>query len=332
MKMASVVTASLLAGGILIARVDTTRANGEHTQAAAPQGAGAAVRPRIAGIAHVAFRVSAMPAARSFYADVLGLLPLHGARTGRGADDRVRFRVSDRQQVILEPGLPADDDERLSHLAFETASLDALAAYLKAQGIQPETGPPAPARACAARALWVKDPDGHPIEFVERETDSAAGTGGAASAAASAVTVARTPAGGVDPISRRVLHAGLTIRDAEAADRFYKTALGFSEIWRGGRADDVINWINMKVPDGTDYLEYMLASGPVSRQQLGSMHHVALLVPDIQRAYEDAQRRTAPAARATMASPQVGRNRRWQLNLFDPDGTRTELMEPFPMR
>jgi hypothetical protein len=24
----------------------------------------------------------------------------------------------------------------------------------------------------------------------------------------------------------------------------------------------------------------------------------------------------------------IGRNRKWQLNLFDPDGTRAELMEP----
>jgi hypothetical protein len=31
-------------------------------------------------------------------------------------------------------------------------------------------------------------------------------------------------------------------------------------------------------------------------------------------------------------SPQVGRNRRWQLNLFDADGSRAELMEPFPIR
>ena len=34
----------------------------------------------------------------------------------------------------------------------------------------------------------------------------------------------------------------------------------------------------------------------------------------------------------TVRTPQVGRNRRWQLNLFDPDGSRTELMEPYTMR
>jgi hypothetical protein len=33
-----------------------------------------------------------------------------------------------------------------------------------------------------------------------------------------------------------------------------------------------------------------------------------------------------------MNSPAVGVNGRYQLNLFDPDGTRTELMEPFRVR
>jgi lactoylglutathione lyase len=268
------------------------------------------------------FALSALPAARAFYADVLGLMAFGAEPTG-DTNERQRFRVSHRQQIILESGLPAGDDERLSHLAFETSDLDALAVYLKARGIQPETAPPAPARRCSTRALWVKDPDGHPIEFVDRM-----GNGAPPANTSWRIT------GGIEPLSTRVLHAGLTIRDAEAADRFYKTVLGFSEIWRGGRADDVTSWINMKVPDGTDYLEYMLVSGPVSRQQLGSLHHVALLVPDIQRALEEAQSRmsTAKATGATMGSPQVGRNKRWQLNLFDPDGTRTELMEPFTMR
>ena len=38
------------------------------------------------------------------------------------------------------------------------------------------------------------------------------------------------------------------------------------------------------------------------------------------------------ADRPTLGVPNVGRNGRWQLNLFDPDGTRIELMEPFRIR
>jgi catechol 2,3-dioxygenase-like lactoylglutathione lyase family enzyme len=266
-------------------------------------------RPMILGISHIAFRVTAIEAASHFYADVLGL-----TRVNSGAADCARFRVNHRQEIIIEPGLPADVDDRLSHLAFETSDLAALAAYFKSRGV---TTMAAPAVPCAAtQALWVKDPDGHTIEFVQRDP--------------SAVPAA-TPAAAT-MLSTRALHAGLTIRDPEAADRFYKDVLGFSEFWRGGSSDTVTNWINMKVPNGTDYLEYMLVSGTVTRQRLGSAHHVALMVPDIQLAYETALSRTPPAARSKLASPNVGRNGRWQLNLFDPDGSRVELMEPSRVR
>jgi hypothetical protein len=88
----------------------------------------------------------------------------------------------------------------------------------------------------------------------------------------------------------------------------------------------------MKVPDGTDYLEYMLVSGPVDRERLGTLHHVALLVPDIQAALETVRARPGGTDPIAVRTPQVGRNKRWQLNLYDPDGSRAELMEPFTMR
>ena len=160
-----------------------------------------------------------------------------------------------------------------------------------------------------------KDPDGHVVQFVSMAGSSA-------------------PPGTTDRrISRRILHAGLTIKDPSAADRFYKETLGFSEIWRGGRPEGTINWINMRVPDGTDYIEYMLyPAAPPTRQQLGSAHHVALLVPDIQQALETVRARTKADDRNHRATPNIGVNNRWQRNLFAPDGTRVELMEPWTVR
>jgi catechol 2,3-dioxygenase-like lactoylglutathione lyase family enzyme len=267
----------------------------------------AADRPAITGIARIAFRVSAIESAREFYGHVLGLEPL----TGQSDRACVRYRVNDRQEIAIEPGLPADEDERLAYLAFETPSIETLTTYLRAHDLTPESN--GPKSGCvASRAIWVKDPDGHLLAFVEPQRTTS--------------TEPRTA------VSTRILHAGLTIRDAVVADRFYKDVLGFAEIWRGGRTEGVISWINMKVPNGTDYLEYMLVSGPVSRQQRGVLHHVAMLVPDIQLALETVIDRTPPPSRAKLASPQVGRNNRWQLNLYDADGSRVELMEPFTMR
>jgi catechol 2,3-dioxygenase-like lactoylglutathione lyase family enzyme len=168
--------------------------------------------------------------------------------------------------------------------------------------------------------ILVSDPDGHPLAFVERPWPPPA----------------RTPGPGASKVrpavSTRILHAGLTVRDEAAANRFYKDVLGFSEIWRGGRTDGATDWINMRVPDGTDYLEYMLVSSPPDRRQRGVLHHMALLVPDMQAAWEAVGARVPAEDRARTGPPNVGRNGRWQLNLYDADGTRTELMEPFTVR
>jgi lactoylglutathione lyase len=75
----------------------------------------------------------------------------------------------------------------------------------------------------------------------------------------------------------------------------------------------------------------MLNDRPPTRQQLGSQHHACLLVPDIQAAWEIVRSRHA-ASPAPLQKPRIGRNNKWQLNLFDADGTRVELMEPFPTR
>ena len=265
-----------------------------------------ASRPRITGIDHLVIRVSDAAAAQRFYGDVLGL-------PGSVGGPRLQFEVGARQRLYVEPGLPAGEDERLRLLAFATPDLEALAAHLTAKGVAVTRGP-------ETGTILVSDPDGHPLAFVERPWP----------------LPARTPGPGASKVrpalSTRILHAGLTVRDEAAANRFYKDVLGFSEIWRGGRTDGATDWINMRVPDGTDYLEYMLVSAPPDRRQRGVLHHVALLVPDMQAAWEAVGARVPAEERARTGPPNVGRNGRWQLNLYDGDGTRTELMEPFTVR
>jgi catechol 2,3-dioxygenase-like lactoylglutathione lyase family enzyme len=284
-------------------------------------------RPRITGIDHIVFRASDEAAARRFYGEVLGLLgsiggvvagcppgvPCDGKPRGQ-VGQRLQFEVGGRQTIYVESDLPAGEDERLRLLAFSTPDLEALAAHLTAKGVTVTR------ILASAPAIAVTDPDGHPLAFIQRDwppEDRQPGPG-----------AARVKA----PLSTRILHAGLTIRDEAAANRFYKDILGFGEIWRGGRSEGVTDWVNMRVPDGTDYLEYMLVSSPPDRRQRGVLHHVALLVPDIQAAWQAAGARTPATERSKLGPPNVGRNGRWQLNLYDTDGTRTELMEPFTVR
>ncbi len=264
-------------------------------------------RPPVLGLAHVRVMTGDLAAARRFYGDLLGFPEVPQA-SGAVAI----FRVNDRQRIIVRSGLTPDRDDRFVNVAFETADLAAMRTYLAAKGV---TGRDVEdAGEGEGHALDTTDADGHHVWLIQ-------------------LSAGAPPGDAADRrLSRRVLHAGLTIRDQAAADRFYKEALGFSEIWRGGRPEGVVNWINMRVPEGTDYLEYMLTPAPIDRRQLGTAHHVALLVTDIQAALEAVRARTAAADRNHAAVPQIGVNRRWQLNLYDPDGTRVEMMEPWTVR
>lgn len=267
-------------------------------------------RPPIVGIAHVALQTSDLAKARGFYSGLLGYPEVALA----GRPHSAVFAVNERQRLIVHDGLPADRDERLVAVAFGTTGLGALREFLLARGAR--VAEPASDVEAAGRQVEVVDPDGHRVRFVQIDRDAQT-----------------SPVASPDRrISRRILHAGLTIRDVAAADRFYGATLAFSEIWRGGRTDDVTSWINMRTPDGTEYLEYMLQTGSIDRRQLGTAHHVALVVPDMQEALELVRSRLTPGDPNFGASPQIGRNRKWQLNLYDPDGTRIELMEPWPVR
>ena len=263
-------------------------------------------RPALVGIDHVAFRTTDAVAARRFYGDVLGL-----ASPADRSGPAPFFRVNARQRIFVEPGLAPDVDERLGHIAFATTDLAALAAYLREKGINADG--PAARPPCGVTALRVLDPEGHTIEFVQETAIAGGGTAGRA-------------------LSSRLLHAGVTVHSELAENFFYHDVLGMTEIWRGGFDPVTTNWVNLRLPESADYLEYMLRDAPSTRRHLGVDHHICLVVPDIQAAWEQVRERTPADARAALAPPQIGRNDKWQINLYDPDGTRVELMEPYNVK
>jgi catechol 2,3-dioxygenase-like lactoylglutathione lyase family enzyme len=269
--------------------------------------AGAApARPRILGISHVAFRVSDVARARSFYQDVLGYPTVpspHG----------LRVAVNERQYVELRGGLqPAED--RLEHLALQTDDAEAMRLYLASRRIDV---PGAVGRdESGKRAFTVRDPEGWVIELVEH------------SDAAWPRSAPSPEAGAAGPLSRRLLHAGILVGDLAAANRFYGDVLGLTETWRGSRSGTELSWTNMKVPDGDDYVEFMLYAQRPAPDARGTAHHICLEVGDIEKARARVAERTAAASYTRPLEARVGTNRKRQLNLFDADGTRVELMEP----
>jgi len=266
-------------------------------------------RPALTGIAFIEIQVTDLTKSTGFYTGLLGYQAV-AVHTPAAKDQWIYFPINAAQSIRIKDGLPAGRDERLLSVAFRTTDAESLRRYLQSKSVKV----PASVIKEPDGDSWfqVMDPANHTVKFIQY--------------AANKTTTLQQQG-----ISTSILHAGITVTDTAAINVFYRDILGFSETWRGGANDSVTSWINMHVPGSTAYLEYMLVSGPVNRQQLGGLHHIALMVPDMQQALDVLYRR-APDTGYPVPSPRVGRNRRWQLNLFDPDGTRIELMEPFTMR
>jgi lactoylglutathione lyase len=124
------------------------------------------------------------------------------------------------------------------------------------------------------------------------------------------------------------MHVGVVVASLEKALAFYGDVLGLKETWRGSATGRVLNWVNVRVPDGDDYVEFMLYESPPTLRRLGTMHHLCLEVPDVEAAKSTLEAKPARKDYSRELTIQTGVNRKRQLNLYDPDGTRIELMEP----
>ena len=93
--------------------------------------------------------------------------------------------------------------------------------------------------------------------------------------------------------------------------------------------DGETDWVDMQVPDGTDWIEYMLnVPADADQGKLGVMNHLAL---GVQNAREADRRLLESDVRLPIDDePKIGPDGKWQLSLCDPDGTRVELMEFTP--
>jgi catechol 2,3-dioxygenase-like lactoylglutathione lyase family enzyme len=143
---------------------------------------------------------------------------------------------------------------------------------------------------------------------------------------------AEEPAGvfmhpGGERIATHIAHVGLLVDRLAPSLAFYGEH-GFQETWRGSADGQRLSWVNLRVPDGDDYLELMLYDQRPSPEQTGVKHHICLATQNVAYAVAVLESRRGEYTRPIEIK--VGRNGKRQANLFDPDGTRVELMEPAP--
>jgi catechol 2,3-dioxygenase-like lactoylglutathione lyase family enzyme len=265
-------------------------------------------RPQITSISHLSVYTSDAAKTEHFYVHDLG--GLKGTDPQNPAGVRYYFNAIQFVEVLpLPPGQTSVN--RLDHVGYNTANAEGLRKYLESHGV---AVPPTVTKGSdGSQYFEVKDPEGNAVEFVQPPPHPA--------------SVA------TNPLSKHMIHIGYLVHDPGAEDTFYRALLGFRPYWHGGMKDDATDWISQQVPDGTDWLEYMLVKGPektgipasMSLDALGVLDHFSLGVPMMQKAVTslyDGDRLTGKHSWA-----QIGRDGKWQFNLYDPDGIRVELME-----
>jgi len=271
------------------------------------------VRPRITGIAHAAFYVTDMAKARAFYEGYLGFQSPFSIPRKTTGESIVWIKINDRQSVELffaSEVSPAAD--RLNHIAIETDDAEAMRVYLQSKGIA--VPPKTAIDRIGNKSYFIKDPNGNTVEIVEYLPEG----------------WTRREQGKFLPdtrIATRMSHVGVMVGQLDASLKFYGDILGFTEIWRGG-GGKLLSWVNLKVPDGADYVEFMLYDKPPTREGLLTKHHICLEVADVAQAGALLKTRALPPGSKTPDAMKTGVNGKRQINTFDPDGTRVEIMEP----
>jgi len=269
-------------------------------------------RPRVLGLAHVALFVSDLQKARAFYEDFLGYQEPYVLKRDDGSDRIVFIKINEQQFIELFAENPQQDGH-LGHISFLTDSVTRMRDYLAFRGIK------VPDKVGKGKIgnlnFNITDPDGHTVEIVQYEPDSW-------------TMRERTKFLPDTRISTQMAHAGVLVGKLEPAMKFYRDILGFEEFWRGSSSGTELSWVNMRVPDGKDYLEFMLYSKPPDSQQMGVKNHICLFTTDVKKAVGILESRPAFKNYGRPITINVGKNGKRQANLFDPDGTRIELMEP----
>ncbi len=273
-----------------------------------------AQRPQIRGLAHVSFRVSDLDRTELFYESLLGYEEPFSLNETTGKTTIAFVKVNDLQYVELFQG-DAQTQGQLDHFALYTDDLTGMRAYLQGLGMyiakdthKGRIGNP---------FLTIRDPDGHFVEILQYSSASLTGQSRGKF----------MPAGRV---SDHITHVGIVVSSVDTAMKFYRDALGFREFAGGTGQDQQPGWIDLRAPDGSDYIELIPLSGKPSSVDLKTQNHFGLASANVHNTLVTLQKRVPPSSAISSVTIQTGGGLPPRFNVLDPDGARIEIMEPMP--
>lgn len=269
-------------------------------------------RPLITGVAHAAFFTKDVESTRQFFKEYLGFAEPFSLMATNGKDLALTFiKINDRQYVEVFPER-VKGGNRMYHFAIETNDAEAMRNYLKSKGVKvPESTPKGRS---GNSNYFVTDPNGTICEIVQYEPNSLSDKNIGKDMPDTRVSV-------------RMKHVGFMVPDLDKAVSFYCDILGFKEIWRGSKDGKNVTWVNLQVPDGDDYIELMLYDKEPTEASMGSMNHICLEVDDVTKTVATLNNRKLPEGCRATTEMKTGINRKRQINCFDINDTRVEIME-----
>ncbi|MGB6669077.1 MAG: VOC family protein [Candidatus Acidiferrum sp.] len=264
-------------------------------------------RPKITGIDHVRIYASDMDRSDAFYGKTL---QLHSSDYLCASKSRSCFLISwsPTQYVELEQTPSPAPKNWLAEVAFATDDIAQMRRYLMVHGAS--AGPISRKDVYGVQHFEMHDPEGNPIAFVQRSKP-----------------IPVDDPSPSDLVGARLLHAGFVVKDLAVENRFYMDLLGFRLYWHGGFKDQDTDWYEIQVPDGDNWIEYMLnIPANADHKDLGVQNHFSLGVKDAKAAAAQLRKNGLQE----FDGPEIGRDGKNSLDAYDPDGTRVEIMEFTP--
>lgn len=301
--------AAVAASTVGHAQVAGQAAAAADAAAKSPEATAPAAALPILGLAQVTVIVSDLGRSRHFYGDVLGLPMAFELKDKSGAVASVYFKVNDDQYVELVPGLRPDNLIRQQRLVIQSDNLVQLRGLMVARGLDAgpiNTGPD------GNPVFRITAPNGFPLDFMQY-------------APGSRQEKLRGKLLSSKRISTHLWHAGTMSRD-DTTRAFFQN-LGWGRLLPGSRGELI------ETPSSDRNLETknppLDPANPATldrynREVYGAVYHFALEIDDMHAARETLKQRGGlDDVRLRTA---VGNNRHWLIHLFDPDGSRVELM------
>ncbi len=232
--------------------------------------------PALSGIAHVAFRVGDIEAAREFYRK-LGFEQAFEFTKAEKTYEAF-FKVNDRQFIELYPRSEDTQPLGLMHVCYEASDLEAVSSEYVKRGVKP----PALRKGSAGNFLFsLRDPEDAVIEYTQYLPGSRHSED-------------RGKHLGEQRVSQQLVGAAFPVRDLAAERAFYTGGLGFEALGRGDPA-------RLRVPGGSGHEVELTPAGERAKPGL------KFAVADLRRVADELRNRgltvkTSPTA-VTVTDP-----------------------------